>query len=354
MKIKKRTTVIFTITAVLTLLYIILAAYPLNTEYSFTPEWTKDITTTGLSTVNKDEPVSYFKLGQSAGYFTSEGELLSSFSFPSKISISDKFYATYSTDAEDIDFFNNSGKRIGQLNAAGFPYFQDDRAYVFLPGGSSFSMFNEKGLLLWTSENVMPITAFSSNQDYTATGYSDGTIRITNNSNGSIVTEYEPSGSELNAILGLDISNDGKYTACISGHNQQRFIVSQTVNDRQKIIFYKYLDSDIRYRTLVKFNSNNTKVLYVYDKGIGIYDIRKKTNKDIPINDNIISIKETDTMYFLLGKTGKKYTVYIIEKTDKLTGSFTFEAENACIQTLNNNLYVGKDNQLSKIAIKTE
>jgi len=61
-----------------------------------------------------------------------------------------------------------------------------------------------------------------------------------------------------------------------------------------------------------------------------------------------------DSIYFLLGKNKNEYTVYIIEKTNILTGSFSFEAESAFIKTNNNNLFVGKDATISKIVISKE
>ncbi len=354
MKIKKNTNLIFIIISILTFLYIILAAHPLKPEFHFVPEWTKDITASEFSTISKDEPVTFFKLGQNAGYFTSEGEIVNSISFPSKIAISENNYALYSTDATDIPFYDIYGNKKGELNTSGYPYFYDNRYYVFLPGGSSFSLFNEKGNLMWTNESVMPVTAFASNKTFTASGYADGTIRIIDNNYGTTITEFAPGGSESPIILGLDVSVNGEYTACISGHNKQRFILTQTLDNRQKVIYHKYLETDLRARTLVKILKDNSKVIYVYENNVGIYDIKNKRNSDLNINDNIISIEETSNLIYLLGKNGKTYTVYIIEKSDDLLGKFSFEAETACIQTLNDNLYIGKDNYLSKIAVKKD
>ena len=55
-----------------------------------------------------------------------------------------------------------------------------------------------------------------------------------------------------------------------------------------------------------------------------------------------------------MGNKDNEYTVYIIEKTDTLEGSFTFTAESAFIKTEGNDLYVGQDTTISKVKITKE
>ena len=354
MKIKKNTKIFLILTILFVIIYIILASTPLNKEYQFVTSWTKDISHPEISTVNKDAEMSFYRLGQSAGYFTTEGEIINSLTFPYKITISDKFYATYDSDTSDIPFYNIYGEKQGSINTSGFPFFQEDRVYVFLPGGSSVSMFNSKGNFLWTHENVMPITAFGSSKNLTAIGYANGLISIIDNITGITLSDFKPDGSEIPVIIALNISPDGKYCACISGHNKQRFLLTEITENNQKTIFHKYLDSDSTKQEFIKFTNDNSKVIYVCEKNIGLYDLKNKKDTVYPIKDDILSMKETDNLIFLLGKTDNKYTVYIIEKTNAKIGQFSFEASSAFIQTIDNALFVGKDNKLSKIEIKKD
>ena len=52
----------------------------------------------------------------------------------------------------------------------------------------------------------MPITAFATNDRFTATGLADGTIHIFNNADGEILSTFVPGGSDYPVILGIDIS----------------------------------------------------------------------------------------------------------------------------------------------------
>ena len=134
----------------------------------------------------------------------------------------------------------------------------------------SFSKCKDDGQIDWTYEGIMPITAFSSNKNYTAAGFADGSISIFNNEDGSISSSFAPGGSDYPVILGIDISQDGQYVASISGHGQQRFVLSHKEENQQKIIYHTFLTSDSPYQTLVYFSKDGKRVLYNYQNKLGI------------------------------------------------------------------------------------
>mgnify|MGYP007070245193 CR=1 FL=1 len=72
------------------------------------------------------------------------------------------------------------------------------------------------------------------------------------------------------------------------------------------------------------------------------------------MESKIISIEESDDFVFLLGKNGNVYTVFLIDRTNTLEGMFTFESGSAFINCDDNNLFVGSDNSISRIAITKE
>lgn len=333
------------------IIYIILAARPLNKEYNFTPEWKKSISGPAVKNIPADTKKIYFKLGQSIGYFTEEGQITTFKTFPVKASISSDYYAIYNTDAENITFYNNKNEEQGIIQSPGYPFFEQDRIYVFLPGGASFARCDNTGKLLWTNENTIPLTAFSSKEKYTATGYSNGLIRIINNETGSEALSFSPGGSDYKVILGLDVSSDGVYIASVSGHGKQRFVLTKNEGSQPKIVYHNFLNSNMNRQTVVRFCDNDKRILYNYENYLGIYDIEKQNATEIKIDKTVIAIEETDSLIFVLGKNENEYTVYIIEKTDTLEGSFTFTAETAFIKTYNNSLYVGQDTSISKVKI---
>lgn len=350
---KNKVTVFILIALVFTILYIIFAAQPLTKEYQFTPEW-KISTSTPIVKENNDLPSMYFRLGQTLGYFNENGEITVFKTFPGKASISDSFYAIYNSDAKNTPFYNNMGKEVGKLEVAGFPFFSDREIFVFLPGGASFAKCYETGKTDWQYQGTIPITAFTTKERFSAAGFADGNIKLFNNASGKTEISFAPGGSDYSVIFGLDISSDGEYIASVSGHKKQRFVVSHKENGQQKIVFHTFLDEGSPYRRLVHFTSDNKRIFYNYQNNIGIYDFTKNSNTIIPIKSDIISIEETENLVFLLGKNDSEYTVYIVEKTNTLEGSFSFTADTAFIHTYENTLYIGKDNSISKISITKE
>ena len=352
MKTKKHVGLALFLIIFISIIYIALAAKPLNKEYSFTPVWK-------ISTANpviniSSKPNSAFHLGQTLGYFDEDGNISLYKTFPSKVSISDSYYATYTPEAKNTEFFKADGSKAGVIEASGFPYFVDNLVYVFLPGGCSFSKCSETGKILWTFEGTFPITAFTAKEKYTAVGLSNGTIKVLNNTNGATEIDFAPGGSDYPVILGLDISEDGQYIASISGHNQQRFVLSHREENQQKIIYHRFFDFDSPYRTIVYFSKDGKRVFYNFHNGLGIYNLESKEERTLGLKNKLISIEETDDITVLMGKEKNTYTVSIIDNTDTLEGDFSFTADSAFIHAANNNIYLGKDNSISKISISRE
>lgn len=351
MKSKKIVLPVTLLIIFLTITYIILAARPLGKEFQFTPEWKINVSAPAIDPNTENKTTIYFKLGQSLGYFTEDGKITLYETFPNMASISEYFYAVYSTNSSSVPFYNQKGQLQGNIDISGFPYFSDINSYSMLPGGSSFTKLDSTGKPHWTYEGTFPITAFSSTSKFTAAGFADGKIKIFDNIDGSLAVDYAPGGSDYPVILGLDISSDGNYIASISGHEQQRFVLSQRENNQQKIIFHYFIQESSPYRTLVHFTKDNSRVFYVYEGNIGVYNLKTDKNYTIPMSDHIIKIDESDDLVFLLGKTKNKYTVYMIDKTNSLEGKFSFEADSAFMKTYNNNLYIGNDTSISKISL---
>lgn len=353
MKQKKHIGLALFLILIISIIYIILAVKPLNKEYSFTPVW-KISTANPVINNSNSKPNSYFHLGQTLGYFDEDGNISLYKSFPSKVSISNSYFATYDSEAKNTDFYNSDGSKAGVIEASGFPYFAGNLVYVFLPGGCSFSKCSETGKILWTFEGTFPITAFAAKENYTAVGLSNGTIKVLNNENGSTEIDFAPGGSDYPVILGLDISEDGQYIASISGHNHQRFVLSHREENQQKIIYHRFFEHDSPYRTIVHFGKDGKRVFFNFYKGLGIYDIESKAEQTLELKDKLISIEETDDLTLLLGKEKNTYTVSVIDNTNTLEGAFSFTADSAFLHATDNNIYLGKDNSISKIQVTRE
>ena len=84
MKTKKSISFFISLSVIFCILYIILAIKPLGKEYQFTPEWKIDVASPNVKPIENDSQLVYFKLGQTMGYFTEDGDVVNFITFPLK------------------------------------------------------------------------------------------------------------------------------------------------------------------------------------------------------------------------------------------------------------------------------
>lgn len=331
--------------------YILVAVKPLGKEIQFVPEWKIDVTNPSIAKDAESEAMLPFKLGQTLGYFTPEGEVTNFITFPQKAFISDSAYTFYNINNTAASIFNPDGTLKTKINAAGFPMIDEDRIFNFLPGGAAFSKYNEEGKAEWTYSGAVPLTAFDSSEKSIAAGFADGTI-CQFDMNGNLVQRFAPGGSEIPVILGIAVSSNGQYIAAICGQNRQRFVLAKKDGVHTKIISHEFLDSKETRQTLLKFSRDDSTVYYNSGKILGIENVKTGKIKHIKIEGQAISIQETDKYTFVLTKDGDKYSVYTIEPFATYIGKFSFKANSSFIKTYKNCLFVGKDHSISCIKIK--
>ncbi|MGN0728132.1 hypothetical protein [Treponema sp.] len=347
---KKKKNLLIPAASIFCLLYIILSVRPMSHEIHFTPEWTEDIS--HLQASSENSRLIPFRLAQNIGYFSSDGKITSVTTFPFKASISDKWYTLFSPSSTEAEFFFADGTKAGTIKQAGFPFFQQDRIYVMQPGGTSFLKCSEQGNMEWGYDHYSPITAFSSSKGGTVAGYADGTV-ISFLPDGKVDQKFSPGGSKNGVILGAAISEDGGKLACVSGQDQQRFIVAEKNEGHSKIIFHEYLEKSVVHQTLVKFSPDSDFVYFNGNDFLGIVNLKKAASRKIPVKGKISQIEFSDNkeLVFILSKNEKKYTVTVLESFVYPMASFSFEGESAFIQTEGNSLFVGRNTKISKISI---
>lgn len=343
--------VIITISCILfVLLYLIFAVTPVDHSLEITPIWTVSIDRV-TTTSDAEKPVP-FKLGQRLGYFTTDGVILMTESFPYMATISSSKWATYTQSARNTEFYSYDGTELGIINMTGFPYFTDSAAFLFLPGGMAFSRLKDDGSVAWSYEYTAPITSFTDSESGCTAGYADGRL-IFFNTDGDIVFSTKPGGSDYEVILGAAVSGNGEYTACISGLEEQRFVLYRTVANQTKTVFHEYLEGNLHEQTFVKFSDYRNRVFANEKNGLLIVDTELFASTHIVLEGKILDIKELENanLYAVLTRNDGSFTVYLFEGDSALLGSFSFEASFACISTDSDSLYVGRDTEISKLEI---
>ena len=347
---KKRFLPIFLIILIFSVLYVIFAARPLGTEYQLEPEWKIDVSNPTVSERLPDDNPLYFKLGKSVGYFTEDGRVTNFSSFSYKAAISQDYYTCYDANNAASLFFTPDGKKAGVINVSGFPMISGDRIFVFLPGGASFVQCDANGDRLWEYSGTVPLTAFASSSGGCVAGFADGNV-CEFDASGNLIQRFSPGGSNYPVILGAAISEDASLLAVVSGQMRQRFVLVKNDGVSSKIIFHEFMDGADSLQKLVKFYDEDRTVVYSSGSMLGIVSTTGGKSSHIKIKGQAIDVQEAGNLIFVLAKANHSYTVHIIEHFATLSGSFTFEADNAFIRTNGSDLYIGKDSTISKINI---
>ncbi len=348
--VKKRKHIIAVCVTLFCVLYIILALRPLGTELHLTPEWTEDVS--HVQEAAADDELIPYKMGLSIGYFTPDGKVVSHIPYPVKSAISSSYYSTFGTDNTSAAFYSNSGEYLGNIEEAGFPFFDKERIFVFLAGGNSFVKCDSSGKREWIYESYAPITAFGSSRGGIVAGFADGTI-ASFTPDGKISQRFMPGGSNVPVILGAGISSDGNKLACVSGRDQQRFVVAEKNGEHSKIIFHEYLPKDFTRQVIVKFSLDDRTVFYNFNGGLGIVNLDTLKSSSIPLSGAISQIEESETngLVYVLSRDGGTYTVTIIEPFDHKVAQFSFQGSAACIQVAGDAVFVGRDNKISRFTV---
>lgn len=352
MKINDKNFSLTPLLIIFAVLYMIFAVKPVNRALQLEPQWTIDITDAQVkpSTTEKLLP---FKLGTTMGYYTRDGTIAFLYPFDQKAVISPSYWARFSADAKQTPFFTMEGEQSGVLQRAGFPFFDENRIFLFHPGGNSFSAYEANGSETWTYEDYVPITTFSSTSAGSIAGFADGKL-VAFDSQGNIIQSFYPNGSNYEIIFGAALSENGEYTACLSGVDAQRIVISQIGENQSKIIFHEYLENDLYEQTLVQFSFNSQYAFFNAKDTLVVVDIRKKSSVKIPIDGKILTITEVsdDDIYFVLSKNRNTYTVTMLTEGIYKMGSFSFEGSSAFLYSDNNDVYIGYDERISKIRLR--
>ena len=352
MKVNKRV-LVPALLCVAALVYFFLNYIPLEKELQLTPEWTADISETPETDGGERLP---FRLGRNLGYFSPSGKISLLKRIPYKATISKDFFALYDQDARGIQVFDSEGNPKCEIKGAGFPFIQDERIFLMLPGGNSFAFVeSEGGTLASVFESSAPITSFCSSKSGAAVGYANGDFLVFA-PDGKLKFTLNPGASDFPVILGGAISNGGKMFACVSGQDPQRIVLYRDEENYQKIVFHQNLGKSLARQTFVHFSRNDGFVYFDTADSLMIIDTERLEAKLVPLGGAVLDIQESEVAnsVFVLSRNGNNYAVTILENFVEVAGGFKFEAENAFILAEGNSLYVGRDEKISRLKISKE
>ena len=147
MKIKENIHIIVFASVGFLILYIFIAPRTLSKELQLIPQWTTSVLQLNSESIDASTPQMPFLLGQNMGYFTQDGKITLIESFPFHAAISSSYRASYAPDSTRIPVYkleSSSNQADFYLEGTGFPFFVEDRIYLFTPGGYGLAQYSQE------------------------------------------------------------------------------------------------------------------------------------------------------------------------------------------------------------------
>lgn len=352
------------------LLYFLISTKPLYGSLYFFPLWSLSIEKEvelqednslpnamddkqGNGSSNKNSRVHPFLINDKFGYFTEEGQIAFSQNLKEKVSASQAYWCKYDNDCTKIDIYRPDGNKVCTINSAGFPYIVEEKIFLFTPGGYGVSEYDIQGKLLWHYAHAAAITAFSTCKKGTVLGYSDGKLAYLDEKGEEVFNLY-PGGSSYQIILGLAVSKDASFIACVSGIDKQRIILISIIDRQYKIVRHEYLKGNLYRRLFVKFDEKNSCAVFESYGGIGIIDCNNYDIRFLDTKDEILDVADSKKQNILtiLTKNEDRCHLIFIEKPFMKLAETTFLSSDAFLLQEGNKLFLGTVDKISAIELR--
>lgn len=357
MNIKRNLKYILAGSLVTLIIYMFLAAFPTGPSMYFKPVWTVQVSSstaeTDLGGADMTERFHPFKLGDRYGFFSSEGKIALSRTAQQKVSISSTGWSEYPENASAAEIRSPDGTLIASVNGTGYVHLDEDRVFLFLPGGDAVSQYDNTGNALWTREHTAPITAFDSSAKATVIGYADGALTALGRDGNELFSFY-PGGSDHGVILGAAVSSDGTLVACVSGIDRQRFLLIKIAGNQYKIVHHEWLVGNLRRQVNVEFESTGRYAFFESAEGLGMVDCERLAMQILPIQGTIISVGKNpgEGLFTILTQIDETCRLWAIERPWNLVASAEFSARDAFLIQEGNAVYLGTDDRISRMDIR--
>lgn len=359
MNIKGNLKFIFIGSTLFLIMYLFVGAIPLGSDISFEPVWTVQLpqpettASAGAAVGASAGAAETFVLGNAFGYFSADGTILKATYTKDRITASSFGWSINPQESINPIVYSPENEKILSIAGSGNIHLDEDRIYLFRPGGDGVSQYSKEGNLLWSKDHIAPITAFNSSKSGTIIGYADGKLSCISPDGTTLFSIY-PGGSNYQIILGVALSEDGKQAICVSGIDQQRVLVISINGNQHKIVFHEYLEGNARKNCFAHFESKGLFAFVEISEALGIIECKKNILHTIPIEGEIISVGEdpNESLFMVLSKNDSVYSLTAIERPNRIVGKTTFTAQDAFLIQRGNALFLGTDSQISRINIR--
>ena len=353
-------------------IYIFAAAVPLGSDLYLKPVWVRTITpdsaqaelegSSGEAEIADRHVAAEQFAGKTPkvfltesrfGYFTADGELLRSSPVTQRISASSSAWSEYGSDAAKTPIYRPDGSLITVIEEPGFVYIDEDRFYLFEPGGSAVKQYGADGKPLWRCLHTAPITAFHSSPSGVVIGFADGKLAVLD-STGNVLFDFYPGGSDYQVILGAALSTDGRLAACVCGIDRQRVLLIRIDGNKYKIIHHRYLEGNLRRQVFVDFDTKGENAVFECAEGIGFIDCDQLISGIIPQHGTVISGGQTPykNIMAVISRQEQNSILSLTESPIYVVGKTSFPSQNTFLIQEQETIFLATDSKLARVDIK--
>jgi hypothetical protein len=350
--------------AALPVLYIFAAARPIPRETILVPRWLSSLEsgyTMSLGRAEAEEapedpsPLP-FRLGDRFGYVDSRGGLIINQIKERNLFQSGPYWAEYDDAPESIAILDNRGNPVYTIDESGstqgYPLYLDGRLFLAGKDGNSLIALDGEGKALWSYEFAAPLICADAAAGYILTGALDGVVEILN-PEGQRFYVFEPGGSRISIILGCAISRDGRRLGIISGIDDQRFLLLERYGDpgrgEFRVVHHEFLGDGFRRNVHISFIDNDNQVIFERPGGIGVYDLRNRAGRTVPLEGTIqaLDTEGGGGIFFAINALpGRQKELVGIRLPGTIVLKAPFRSDRAYLHRAGSRLYLGGGNVL--------
>jgi hypothetical protein len=336
--------------ALAALCYAFAATSPVTEEEVLTKGWLRSYES-AYPESSASEQLFPFETAARFGYFDAEGKFTLSRLKNKKLSISDKVFAEYDAVPQEIEIRDKRDQPLSTLpEPQGYPLFLNDRIYLVSFEQNAISALSPDNELHWNYVFTAPLTCVAGADGYLLTGTLNGAIELVDE-NGKRVFFFETGGSRITCVYGVAVSDDLSHFAVVSGVDNQRILIFERYAGSYRIVFHEFTGLGKRRPVRVIFGGN--RVFYEHDNGLGIYEIKTRANRLIPLDGEISALAgygggsntDTDRVYLVMTKDGVQWLL-AVDYPATVTMRVPFKSAEVFLRRRDKQLFVGTERTL--------
>ncbi|MCL2601761.1 MAG: WD40 repeat domain-containing protein [Treponema sp.] len=343
--------------------YFFAAARPIQEETILVPRWVTAYEDGTLATLGNfaaaqsGETLVPFRIEQSRyGYIRHDGNFALNRIAQGNFDLSQDFWAEHASNPPHIQVMNPQSQSVLTIEKPrGFPLFLDGRIFLVGGGQNSLTAIGSDGQELWQHDFRAPLTSIAAAAGRIIAGTIDGSVELLNSQGKLVIPPFEPGGSRLQAIYGVDISGDGHRIAVISGIDSQRFLLLEQTGDIFRVIHHEFLGSGFRRSVYVSFADNDRHVVFEREGGIGIYDITARAGTTLPLPGEIRALDtngESPYLFVVTSPTPDSKRFIAIRYPGAVVIDTPFDSNAAFFSRRGNRVFLGSDSVMAAFELR--